>query len=298
MPRVILYLILVILVGCTTTRSITNSGKVTPKGNLVVGGSYAINVPTQTITSIGSALSKSITEYAKYDTIRPDATFDRINKASISYALDPIDAGFNFFVRYGVVKRFDIGYKRSFGANIFDCQYQFMGSTGYINDPEAEKLYGSIGLQYSSQDISYLSFLKKLDNRLNFEFARKDLMIPLILSFAFGNEETFGSVSAGLAYTHSWIAYSTNPVNVFDFKNTTLMAMSHHQQYSSLGAFLNFKLGYKRVYVIPSLAFFYQKYGEYELLSTKTVLLKGVTIIPAIALQLRIGRSQQKTKKS
>ena len=60
------------------------------------------------------------------------------------------------------------------------------------------------------------------------------------------------------------------------------------RNFSSFGGFVNLKLGYRYLYVIPAVSVFYQNYGDYALLNGASTSLSGVTFVRSIGLQLRI----------
>jgi hypothetical protein len=60
------------------------------------------------------------------------------------------------------------------------------------------------------------------------------------------------------------------------------------RNFSSYGLFLNLKLGYKYVYVVPAVSVYYQNYGNYTLVDGSTTSLSGVTFIPSLGFQVRI----------
>jgi hypothetical protein len=285
----------IVMSGCTAPRTITTSGKVTPKGNFSVGFNSAGNIPTQTMSILKDIVKDKVNQIAQNDSIKIDGSFQQINKAAMAYALDPTSVGTEFSIRYGVFKRVDVGYKRSSGLNVYDAKYQFLGSTGYVDDATDQKFYGSVGLQYSSQSQELPSILSEIQSRLGYTFKRSDILVPLIFSYSFGNEEKYGCVSFGLAYNYSRIHYAAVPVDIYTPQNIKIMGIEKNQSYSALGVFVNSKVGYKYVYLVGSLSFYTQNYGDYTLLDGSVHNLKGVTVIPTIGLQVRLGRSKAKS---
>lgn len=297
-----LFVLCVVLFSCSAPRTITVSGKVTPPGNVVVGTSYNANVPTSTTVLATELVTKNIDDIVNKDTVDFDGHLERINKALLAYAIDPISSGWDFYIRVGIVKRFELGYKLAGNANTFYAQYQFLGSTGYIprkneNDDMPAKqetpknqVYASIGLQYSWQNYQLPDYLGSLQSRLGYRFTRRDVLVPIIFSYSFGPEEKFGSVAGGFTYGYTQLRYTSLPDRVYIDNNKLITGVDNKKGYSSLGAFVNIKFGYKYLYLIPSLSIFYQDYGSYKLINGTSFRLRGTTFVPAISLQARIGR--------
>jgi hypothetical protein len=165
----------------------------------------------------------------------------------------------------------------------------------YTPDNPGEKgMHGSIGIQYSGQksDLPSKVGLDKLSSIFNYELSRKDILIPLAFSYSFGPEETYGNISFGVVYGHSSIKYGFNPSKVLvRYAGNNLEripSFSHKQSYSSFGAFINAKLGYKYAYFLPALSIYHQNYGTYNLFGQQESY-KGFTFIPSIGLQLNFG---------
>ncbi|HEY0039416.1 MAG TPA: hypothetical protein VGB71_02080, partial [Flavisolibacter sp.] len=123
------------------------------------------------------------------------------------------------------------------------------------------------------------------------------ILIPLVFSFPFGPEETYGNFSLGLVYGHSYINYGFNPSKSFvrqvgnDY--VEIPAFNHNQNYASFGGFINAKIGYKYAYIVPSLSMYYQNYGTYNLFNIQQERFKGLTVIPSIGLQFNIGQKKK-----
>jgi hypothetical protein len=66
----------------------------------------------------------------------------------------------------------------------------------------------------------------------------------------------------------------------------------------SYGFFINAKVGFQHVFVIPSLSMFYQNYGSYQLLNGSSSTFKGMTIVPGIGFRVRVGRNTYAKKTS
>jgi hypothetical protein len=283
-----------ILSSCISSRNITNSGKVTPQGQLKIGGNMVGNIPTQTAGAITNSVKDLIVDYVKEDTIYTDQAFDNATKSIMAYALDPLNGGFDFYLRYGLVKQLDIGYKYASGSHVFDLQFQFTGPTGTVKNPEeGENFYGSIGIQFATQNLDLPSYLTKMVEITGFKFKRKELLIPLIFSQSFGQEEKYGCFSFGLVYSHTFINYGFIPDNQYKFDKIINVFDEVRRNYSTYGGFFNIKAGYEYAYVIFALAAYYQNYGDYRLLSGIHTSLKGLTFVPSIGLQFKFGKKEK-----
>jgi hypothetical protein len=286
------------MASCVAPRVISNSGKVTPKGNFVGGYHTSYNISTQASVYVKDLIVDNVTDLANKDSISFDENFIKINKAAIAYQLDPISSGNEFYLKYGVLKRLDIGAKLAGNAKGLETQYQFMGPTGNIDDETIKRVYGSVGLQFSTQSQSLPSILSNLQERLGYTFNRKDFMMPVLFSYSFGNEEEYGSVCWGVVANYSIVNYSTIPVDIYNLDKTILKPQNYQQRYLSYGFFINAKVGFQHVYVIPSLSVFYQNYGSYQLLNGTSASFKGLTIVPGIGIRFRVGRNTYAKKSS
>lgn len=278
--------------SCTPPKSITQSGKVTPQGQVKVGMDYCINVPTHFVRALYNNVDGIVTPLVNKDTIILDEQLVKLNKTALAYAIEPLGFGYNFYGRYGIYKHFDIGYKYASGTHVIDAMYQFMGSTGTINEPGEKGMCGSIGVQYSSKkyELPDWSGLDKVQSILDFEMKRKDLMVPVIFSLPFGSEETVGNFSFGLVYMHSFLSYGFQNSRIYDTLNgaapTIVQAIQGKKDYSSTGIFFNLKLGYKYAYFLPAFALYYQNYGSYTLIDGSSVKFKGFTYVPSLGIQI------------
>lgn len=292
-----LFVVSLIWGSCSAPRTILHSGKVTPHKQLRVGFDYSLNVATQPVKSIVGNTRELIDIASNQDSLVFGDVVSTLNKAALAYALDPIGQGFNFYGRYGLLKKFDIGYKYT-GAHVFDARYQFKGSVNTFDEPGEDGGYGSVGLQYSAQsyDLPSWTGLDKLQGILGLEFKRKDILIPLVFSNSFGPEEKYGAVSYGLAYGHSFIRYSFDPKNIYWAANTAgagldttlIPSVNVKINYPSFGAFANIRFGYKYVFGLLSFAMYYQKYGTFPLLGGETVKFKGFSFVPSAGLYIDI----------
>lgn len=90
-------------------------------------------------------------------------------------------------------------------------RYQFMGSLA--GDSAAmQKWKGSIDLQYCQQsfDLPSIAGLTKLQSLLQFEFKRKDILVPLIFGKEWGERGRFGSFAIVAAWNYSMISYGSD----------------------------------------------------------------------------------------
>lgn len=296
--------VLLLSAGCTAPRNIIASGKVTPKGSFKAGFNTSFNAASAPVSQIADISKTAVNEINNNkDSIFYNETLAALTKGLVAYSLDPITPTYDVYLRYGLLKRVDVGYRYASGAHVLDVMYQFAGSTGTPDDPEDVKgLHGSIGLQYSGQSANLPKKLglNKLSAVLNYDLSRKDILIPLVFSYSFGPEETYGNISFGVSYGHTTIHYGFHPskylVRLVGNEYQSIPSFEQKQHYSSFGAFINGKIGYKYAYFVPALSLFYQDYGRYELFGLQSAHYKGVTIIPSIGLQLNLGYKQKKAK--
>lgn len=290
--RLLLSLLILFLTSCAAPKVINQSGKVAAKGNVVAGASYTANVPTKTIALMGNIVKQNITDLANRDSITLNGNLENVNKAAIAQAIDPLASGYDFYLRVGVAKRVELGYKLAGKANTFNVQYQFLGPLGNVGAKEKQRLYGSVGLQYSWQSYRLPSFFGEIQNRLGYKFGRNDILLPIIFSYSFGNEEEYGALAFGLAASYSNISYTTQPERIFDTNGKPVFAENHKESFTSFGGFINVKAGYRYVYLVPALSFFYQNYGSYKLLNGSEFMFKGFTFVPSVSLQIQVGKNK------
>ena len=293
---------LLLAAGCTAPRAIVATGKVVPQGEFRVGYNQGFNIATAPLGKAGSAVKDAASQAANQASSQgkvdyTDAT-EKLQAAAIAYMLDPVQATANLSIRYGIVPRLDAGYKYAFGSHVFDAQYQLLGPTGNPETPGAGAAtgttYASIGLQFATQraKLPSIPFLSDITDALNFRATRQDLLVPLVFSQSFGPEEEIGAISYGLVYGHSWVSYGFAPDNLYLPSSSTKVPELPMQRrnFSSYGAFLNLKLGYRYVYFVPALSIFYQNYGDYALLNGASTSLSGFTFVPSLGLQFRVPR--------
>jgi len=283
--------------SCVAPRTIVSTGKVTPRGEFRVGGNAAFNVATATLSKGGSALKSAVQSATGKDTVQYNQSITDLQAAALAYVLDPVQPTSDLYLRYGVIDRLDVGYKYAFGSHVFDAMYQFLGPVGTPEHPVGRSgdTYASIGLQYATQraKLPGLSYLDNLTNLVGFRASRNDLLVPLVFSRSFGPEEENGAFSYGLVYAHTFLRYGFAPSKIYVSASQQVPELpTSRENFSSYGAFINVKVGYRYVYVIPALSIFYQNYGTFALLNNRTTSLSGVTIVPSIGLQFRIPTSR------
>lgn len=286
--------------ACTAPRGITTSGKVTPQGEFRLAYNQGFNVGSAPLSKAGTAVKDAASQLgsqaARGDTVRYSGSVSNVQAAALAYLLDPVQTTADLSIRYGVVPRLDVGYKYAFGSHVFDTQYQLLGPTSSVENPgrgaASGTTYASIGLQYAIQRAALpsLPFLSNLNNLLGLSASRHDILLPLTVSQSFGPEESIGAISYGAVYAHSWVSYGFTPSNLYNRAGTGVLPALDRQSrnFSSYGLFLNLKLGYKYVYVVPAVSLYYQNYGDYTLLDGSTTSLSGVTFIPSLGVQFRI----------
>jgi hypothetical protein len=291
----LLFLVTIIFSCCTASRSVIHSGKVTPQGDFKAGANLGGKIPTQTIGAMANVKATAVQDVINRDSIQYDKYIDNLSKVLLAYSLDPLNVSADFYIRYGIYKKFDIGYKYFSGAHVFDAMYQFMGSTGTINNPGQKGINASIGIQYASQksDLPEKLYLDKLSSFMEFTASRKDILIPLVFSMPFGDEEEYGHLGYGLVYNHTFLEYGFQPERVFtsyvgNYANVEMKPITNKKNFSSFGGFVNAKIGYKYVYFLGSLSVYYQDYGKYEIPGGETIKFSGFTFIPTAGLQFHI----------
>lgn len=280
--------------GCTPSRSITASGKVTPQGAFKIGGNSAFNVASAPLAQIDDVTKSAVQAIENRDTIAYDE-FQGLTRGLLAYSLDPVAPTSDFYIRYGLARGVDVGYKFASGAHVFDAMYQFMGGLGTPENPGPAGLHASIGLQYATQqaDLPGKRYLNRLSAFFSYELSRKDLLVPVVFSQSFGPEEQYGNISWGVVYGHTFIKYGFSPSDLFvrtaGDRVEKLEPFLEREHYSSFGAFLNAKIGFKYAYLLPALSIYYQNYGTYNLFNLQQESFKGVSFIPSLGLQFNLG---------
>jgi hypothetical protein len=294
-----LILFIALITGCSPSRTITASGKVTPQGKFKVGYNSAFNVATAPLAEIDDVTKAAVNAVKNRDSIYFE-DISSLSQGLLAYSLDPVGTTSEFYLRYGLAPRVDVGYKFASGAHVFDAMYQFLGSTGTPTNPGPAGLYGSIGIQYSGQNSNLPSKLglNVLSSVLDYELSRKDILIPLVFSHSLGPEEEIGNISWGLVYGHSFVKYGFSPTNLFrKYANDVVEKINpfmNKENYSSFGAFLNAKLGYRYAYFVPAVSIYYQNYGNYNFFGIESKNYKGVTIVPSLGLQFNLGYDKKR----
>ncbi len=298
-----LLLSIFIIASCTPPRAIYNSGKVTPHKQFKAGGDFSANFTSHIARSLYDNVKSVATPLITKDSLTLNEQIVYLNKTALAYALDPFGAGYGFYARYGLLPRFDLGYKFSSGTHVFDGMYQFMGSTGTFDAPQKNVLNGSIGVQYSfkNYDLPSWSGMDKAQSVLGFNFKREDLLVPVIFSLSFGDEETYGSLGFGCVYTKTFISYGFSNNRIYDTLNNhtpqLINFLDIKQNFSAFGVFVNLKLGYKFIYIIPSCALYYQNYGTYKLINGSEATFKGISFVPSIGVQINPTEISKALKK-
>jgi len=295
-----------IISSCSAPRSMLNSGKVLEKGQIRTGINNTINISSASIERSIKTTSHLAGSVINNDTIIYSEQIANLNSALLAYSLDPISYNNEFYFRYGLGHRLDIGYKNSGDANAFDVMFQFLGSEKSLNETERAGFYGSIGTQYSWQSYSLISFSKFLDVQKLFgwDMKRKDITVPLVFSQSFGPDERYGCFSFGVIYSHSFINYKMSPENIYVKELTDnipaeiINPISRKTGFNAYGTFFNIKIGKKYVFFNFSLAAYYQNYGRYPLIGGNTVSLKGVSIVPSYGVQFNIFPKSKKSREA
>jgi hypothetical protein len=289
-----------IIYSCSPPKSVINSGKVVTKNQVRFGNDYSVNVSTSPINETIKGVKEFSQLYENKDSFQFDKSIEHINAAALAYCLDPIGYKTDLYLRYGLGHNIDLGYRYSGKAHVVDARYQFLGSNSTYQYSDYKGLYGSIGLQYGWQKYSFDGKFEQLKRIFDMSMSRKDISIPVIFSKGFGPEEKFGAISFGVSYTHSFIKYNVNPVNVYARDNEGIQRLmeplNNKNSYSSYGSFMNLKAGYKFIYFNIGLAAYYQNYGIFPLLGGTHVKLEGWTFVPSYGLQFNLYPRKKKTE--
>ncbi len=291
--------------ACTAPRAILTSGKTTPVGEFRGGTNTVFNIPTNTTGRVGDILADGVRKLADGGRINLDSSETRsvlqnLQKAAISYALDPLGTTQDVYLRYGVARRVDVGARLAAGAFVADAQYQLWGSAGAWHAPDqATTSHGSIGLMFATQSAD-LPGRKALDlgaKLLDFSARRTDILVPFTLSVPLGAEEEFGHLAAGVVVGRSFLRYKFKPTDRFvdaAGARISIPEIDERKSFTTYGFFLSGKFGYRYVFVQPALAVYYQNYGTYDLLQfdksrpAPTAELKGATFVPSLGVQISI----------
>lgn len=291
-----------LIYSCSPPRSVLTSGKVLPKGQVRFGINGTVNASSASIERSVKSVKNLAESALGNDTVIFSQQVANLNSAFIAYCLDPVSYNTEFYFRYGLGHRFDIGYRNTGGANAFDVMYQFLGSNKNFKESDVGGLYGSIGAQYSWQNYNFINFSRfdEVQKILGLDMTRKDITIPLVFSTSFGPEERSGCFSFGVVYSHSFIRYEITPENIYveqaidNLEAELVIPVSHKSGFNAYGTFMNIKVGRRYVFFNFSLAMYYQNYGRYPLIGGSEVSLKGISIVPSYGIQFNL---LPKTKK-
>jgi hypothetical protein len=294
---------LFIFSSCTTPRSVLSSGKVVPKNTIRGGINYTFNVASSPISESVKGIYHLADTYQNKDTVYLDQSVKDANKSLLAYCLDPITFTNEYYLRFGLGHRMDMGYRNSGDAHGVDMMYQFLGGTGTFKDSDYEGMYGSVGFQYAHQNFKFLNnkIFNKFESLFGFTMRRNDFTIPIIFSKAWGPEERTGCLSFGVTYTHSFISYKIKPKAIYYLNENDvnvppqlLEPIEGKMDYSSYGTFINFKIGKRYVFFNLSVSAYYQNFGKYALLGGEKVALEGFSIVPSYGIQFNIPKKSRK----
>jgi hypothetical protein len=303
------FLALAAATACTAPRAVLTSGKTTPVGEFRGGTNTIFNIPTNTTGRLADVLADGVRELSSKDSINyiENATVLRnLQKAAISWALDPLSSTQDIYLRYGVARRFDVGARLAAGALVADAQYQLWGTTGDWRTPDKTAGgHGAVGLMFATQsaDLPGRKALNVGSSLLDFKARRTDLLVPFTVSTPLGAEEEFGHVAAGVVIGRSFLRYKFKPTDRFydaAGDRVQIPEVDERKSFMTYGIFVNGKFGYRYVFVQPALAIYYQNYGTYDLIQfDKTqpaprTSLKGATIVPSLGLQISIPTKRRR----
>ncbi len=285
-----LILLVLLAAACTGPRSVTLSPEATPKGRFRAGGSMDANIPTQTSRSMFDNLENGIEYLAdkiSADTARVAITARELNdltRALIAYSLDPLGANTSLYVRYGLWPRLDAGYRYAGGAHLLDARVQFLGPVD-----GGPGWRGSLAVQYSGQEFELPSYLGKLQGILQYRFARKDILVPLVLGKPFGADGRFGGFGLGAAWNLALIEYDSEILRLLEKMDGNTVRpfedLRGERTIHSFGGFANVRLGYRRVFLLAGMSAFWQDYGTFKLFGGEIASLSGWTYAPSFGLE-------------
>lgn len=298
----IIFCVLLALAACNVPRAVLNSGKVVPKNQVRGGINYTYNVATSPIYQTANGAFNLITDYTDKDTVILNENIDRVNKALLAYCLDPVTFNTEYYLRFGLGHRMDLGYRNSGNAHAVDMMYQFLGSNESFQNSDYRGMYGSVGLQYAWHEFQFINnrLFKQMEKMFGFNLSRRDFTIPIIFSKSWGPEERVGCISFGVTYTHSFIKYKVQPKGITYVQDVPgvppvlLSPIEGKMDYSSYGTFMNLKIGYRYVFFNLSLNLFYQKFGRYTMLSGRPAILEGFSFVPSYGIQFNIPTKRKK----
>jgi hypothetical protein len=287
--------------ACTAPRSVLLSPEALPKGGLEAGIQLDGNIPTQTAAALYGGIEDGIGDL--YDRASGNGAAaikaDSLNgmlKALIAYSVDPLASQPGAFVRYGFFPRLDGGYHRNGSANALDVRWQFLGPVARDTAApakDAKAWRGSIGLQVSSQSFELPSVLglDKLQSLLRYDFKRKDILVPLMIGKPWDARGRYGGFTVGTAYNLTFLEYDSDLrklVEQLDDGSTRPFAALHGKRtISAYGGFVNARLGYRWIFLVGSMACYWQDYGTFTLAGGKRENLKGLTFLPTLGLEAR-----------
>ncbi len=296
--------------ACTAPRTVLTSGKVTPVGEFRGGTNTIFNIPTNTTGRLADVLADGVREISTKDSIsyiKNETVLRNIQKGAIAWALDPLSSTQDFYLRYGVAPRFDVGARVAAGAFVGDVQYQLMGSTNDWRSPGASPnaASASIGLMMATQtaDLPGRKALNVGSQLLDFAARRTDILVPITISAPLGAEEQFGHVAAGVVVGRSFLKYQFKPSDRFYDAVGNRLAIpqvNERTSFMTYGVFVNGKFGYRHVFIQPALAIYYQNYGTYPLIQfDKTqpaprASMKGTTFVPSLGIQVAIPTKRRR----
>ena len=287
--------VLALLLGaCAAPQTMTESGKVTPRGDLKVATHNFYSANTRTASALFSGFKDTanalIDEAQSEESIQFDSSVRSLNEGLIAYALEPLGAGYEVALRYGVYTNLEAGYAYQSGRHLGELRYQLVGS----NLPEEPSSFAaSLGLRYSQQSYRFPTTLAldKLQDLFGFEATRKDLILPITVSHHFGGQKEFASLAYGLGLSWTQVSYGFDPSSPFEIVNdgtldtTKLQAFNETKTVLGYGAFVNGRLGYEGIFLVASLSLLYQDYGEFRLLDGDNEQFSGLSLIPTLGIE-------------
>ena len=294
MKKTLLYFIsIALLTSCGAPRNFNHSGRALDQGQVQVQLDNTINIPVTTLGKL-SEYSTSALSSAAGDTLHVDGAFEDFATAIMGYAYDPLGFYPGIGFKVGLGHNIDLGYTRASGVNIFDLKYQFykvhdLGGTGaYENELDA-----SMGFRFATQSYEMPSVLSSLQELLGYQMDRKDYIWNMTVSRTFKKKQEYGFISGGLIIGRSSISYDWSLPGILEVYNDQLEQIVPMPRgevaYTSYGAFVSTKIGYRWIYLLVSLSAYYQNYPDVELFGKTFSPGSGLSLVPSIGIQLNFN---------
>jgi len=273
--------------GCAAPRAVIWDGTSVERWHVEGHAGMVGVVPTATMGALGDAqydAAKEILGKAQLDS----ASLRGAERSLVAASLDMPGMNTVASIHMGLGWGLEAGYRREGGANAWSLRWQF------LSEKDAGVNTG-IGFMYSSLEYEVPSVLGDVQKALGYEFKRKDVSIPVVVSKPIGSDGEYGSFGGGLLGAWTSTQYGFDPEGLYKTVvgatgDVTVLDQLPEQKSSflSYGGVVFGKFGYKRVWLMTGLTVLYQDYGSYKVPGTDPVGLSGFTILPSLGLEFRI----------